>query len=286
LVRRGVGSRLRGNAGQVCVAPTRFLVQEKVYEPFLERVVAAAQARKVGPGLEAESTMGPLANDRRLQAMEDLVADAAQHGAKVESGGRRIGNKGYFFEPTVLTGVPVEAKAMNEEPFGPLALVSAFASFDEAITEANRLPVGLAAYAYTRSTKTATALASQVESGMLTINHNGLGLPEVPFGGIKDSGYGSEGGREAVEAYPQHQVRLSGRSLTFRIRRTAGLELIQPGGFMAGQFLNCEGPTRAREATQPLVEFRLAARALNRFDRAAGVLAERRSPNVDVSSGP
>jgi succinate-semialdehyde dehydrogenase/glutarate-semialdehyde dehydrogenase len=189
------------NAGQVCVAPTRFLVQERVYEPFLERVVAAAKARKVGPGSDPESTMGAMANARRIQAMEGMVADAVQRGATVETGGRRIGNKGYFFEPTVLTGVSREAHAMNEEPFGPMALVAPFGSFDEAIEEANRLPFGLAAYAYTRSTKTATALAASVESGMLTINHNGLALPEVPFGGMKDSGYGSEGGREAVEAY-------------------------------------------------------------------------------------
>ncbi|KAA2234902.1 NAD-dependent succinate-semialdehyde dehydrogenase [Salinarimonas soli] len=189
------------NAGQVCVAPTRFLVQEAVYEPFLERVVAAAKARKVGPGIDPESTMGAMANARRVQAMEGMVADAVQRGATVETGGRRIGNKGFFFEPTVLTNVSREAHAMNEEPFGPMALVSTFAGFDEAIEEANRLPFGLAAYAYTRSTKTATALAANVESGMLTINHNGLAIPEVPFGGMKDSGYGSEGGREAVEAY-------------------------------------------------------------------------------------
>ncbi len=189
------------NAGQVCVAPTRFLVQERVYEPFLERVVAAAKARKVGPGMDPESTMGAMANERRIQAMESMVADAVQRGATVETGGRRIGNKGFFFEPTVLTGVSREAHAMNEEPFGPMALVSSFGEFDEAIEEANRLPFGLAAYAYTRSTRTATALAANVESGMLTINHNGLAIPEVPFGGMKDSGYGSEGGREAVEAY-------------------------------------------------------------------------------------
>jgi succinate-semialdehyde dehydrogenase/glutarate-semialdehyde dehydrogenase len=189
------------NAGQVCIAPTRFLVQEKVYEPFVERMVAAAKARKVGPGLDKDSTMGPLANARRVQAMETLVADAVQTGATLETGGRRIGNKGYFYEPTVLTNVSREARAMNEEPFGPVALVSSFRDFDEVVEEANRLPFGLAAYAYTRSTKTATALSSAVESGMLTINHNGFSLPEVPFGGIKDSGYGSEGGREAVEAY-------------------------------------------------------------------------------------
>ncbi|WP_207461844.1 NAD-dependent succinate-semialdehyde dehydrogenase [Azospirillum sp. SYSU D00513] len=189
------------NAGQVCVAPTRFLVQEKVYDAFLDRFVAAAQAIKVGDGLDAGSTMGPLANERRVQAMEALVADAVQMGATVRTGGKRIGNKGYFFEPTVLTGVPLDARAMNEEPFGPFAMVAPFTDLDDVVAEANRLPFGLAAYAFTRSTRTATAIATHVETGMMTINHNGLAVPEVPFGGVKDSGYGSEGGSEAIEAY-------------------------------------------------------------------------------------
>ncbi|HEY5798003.1 MAG TPA: NAD-dependent succinate-semialdehyde dehydrogenase [Bosea sp. (in: a-proteobacteria)] len=189
------------NAGQVCVAPTRFLVQDAVYRPFLDRLAEQARARKVGPGMEVTTTMGPLASARRLQAIEDLVADAARHGATIETGGRRIGNKGYFFEPTVIADVPLAARVMCEEPFGPLAIVSRFSELDDAIAEANRLPYGLAAYAYTRSTGRASALASRVESGMLTINHNGIGLPEVPFGGVKDSGYGTEGGREAVEPY-------------------------------------------------------------------------------------
>jgi succinate-semialdehyde dehydrogenase/glutarate-semialdehyde dehydrogenase len=189
------------NAGQVCVAPTRFLVQNKVYDSFVEKFVASANKITVGDGLSAGSTMGPLANDRRLAAMEELIADATTRGAKTETGGRRIGNKGYFFEPTVMTDVPLEARVMNEEPFGPLALISPFSDLDEVITEANRLPYGLAAYAYTSSNKTATQLGAQIESGMVTINHNGLAIPEVPFGGIKDSGYGSEGGSEAIEAY-------------------------------------------------------------------------------------
>lgn len=189
------------NAGQVCVAPTRFLVQDRVYDAFLDKFTAAAQAIKVGNGLEAGTTMGPLANERRVQAMETLIADAVQHGASLRTGGKRIGNKGYFFEPTVLADVPVTARAMNEEPFGPVALFARFGDFDEVVAEANRLPFGLASYAFTRSTRTATALASSIESGMLTINHNGLALPETPFGGVKDSGYGSEGGSEGVEAY-------------------------------------------------------------------------------------
>ena len=189
------------NAGQVCIAPTRFLVQEAVYEDFVGRFVDLAKRLKVGDGLEPGTTMGPLANPRRITAMEGFVQDAVQKGAEVMTGGKRIGNKGNFFEPTVLTNITREMRVMNEEPFGPLALMVPFGSFDEAVAEANRLPYGLASYAYTRSAKTANAIAAAVEAGMMSINHHGLALPEVPFGGIKDSGYGSEGGSEAIEAY-------------------------------------------------------------------------------------
>ncbi|HEX3349075.1 MAG TPA: NAD-dependent succinate-semialdehyde dehydrogenase [Acetobacteraceae bacterium] len=189
------------NAGQVCIAPTRFLVQQPVYEQFVDKFVAAAKKLKVGDGMDPQTTMGPLANARRVAAMEGFVQDAVQKGAELKTGGHRIGNKGNFFEPTVLTNVNTEMKAMNEEPFGPLALIAPFHEFDEAIAEANRLPYGLASYAYTRSAKTATAVAHAIEVGMLSINSHGLALPEVPFGGVKDSGYGSEGGAEAIEAY-------------------------------------------------------------------------------------
>ncbi len=189
------------NAGQVCVSPTRFLVQEPVYKQFVDKFVTAAKAIKVGDGLKEDTRMGPLAHSRRLDAIEGFVADAVAKGAKVETGGRRIGNKGYFYEPTVLTNVPREARIMNEEPFGPVAIVNAFDTFDDVVTEANRLPYGLAAYAYTRSTKTAAAIGHAIESGMVSINHHGLALPEVRFGGIKDSGFGSEGGADALDAY-------------------------------------------------------------------------------------
>ena len=189
------------NAGQVCISPTRFLVQEKVYEHFVDRFVGYAKTVKVGDGLAQGTTMGPLANIRRVAAMEGFIADAVQHGANVRTGGSRIGNKGNFFEPTVLTDVSKEARVMNEEPFGPLAVIAPFSDFDEVVAEANRLPYGLASYAYTRSAKTATAIAAAVEAGMMSINHHGLALPEVPFGGVKDSGYGSEGGLEAIESY-------------------------------------------------------------------------------------
>ena len=194
------GAKFR-NAGQVCVAPTRFLVQETVYDRFVDRFVEAAKAIRVGDGLSQGTTMGPLANERRVPVMEALIQDAVQQGAELRAGGNRIGNKGYFFEPTVVTGVDTSMRMMNEEPFGPLAMMLPFHDFDEAVSEANRLPYGLAAYAYTRSAKTANAIAAQVETGMMTINHLGLALPEVPFGGVKDSGYGSEGGSEAIEAY-------------------------------------------------------------------------------------
>lgn len=189
------------NAGQVCVSPTRFLVQQKVYEQFVDKFTAIAKGIKVGDGLDPTTTMGPLANARRIVAMEGLVADATQKGAEIRTGGKRIGNKGNFFEPTVLTNLNTDMRVMNEEPFGPLALMVPFSDFDEVIAEANRLPYGLASYAYTSSSKTATAVASKVAAGMMSINHHGLALPEVPFGGINDSGYGSEGGLEAIEAY-------------------------------------------------------------------------------------
>jgi len=189
------------NAGQVCVSPTRFLVQEAAYEQFVDRFASIAQGIKVGDGLEAGTQMGPLANARRVTAMEELIGDAVQRGAEVRTGGKRIGNKGNFFEPTVLTGVNADMRVMNEEPFGPLAAVSSFTGMDDLIEEANRLPYGLASYAFTQSAKTASALAASVEVGMMTINHMGLALPEVPFGGVRDSGYGSEGGAEAIEAY-------------------------------------------------------------------------------------
>jgi len=194
------GAKFR-NAGQVCVAPTRFLVQDGIADRFVEGFVKASQAIKVGNGLEDGVAMGPLANERRIPAMEDMIHDAISKGAELRTGGKRIGNKGYFFEPTVMTDVPTTAKMMNEEPFGPLAIINRFSDLDDAIGEANRLPFGLASYAFTGSVKTAHALSRQMEAGMLTINHNGLSIPEVPFGGIKDSGYGTEGGSEAVEAY-------------------------------------------------------------------------------------
>src|SRR5712671_6920788 len=194
------------NAGQVCVAPTRFMVQQPVYDEFVGKFVTAAKAIKVGDGLDDKTRMGPLAHARRLDALEAFVSDAVAKGAKIETGGRRIGNKGYFFEPTVLTNVSREARIMNEEPFGPVAIVNSFDTFEEVVGEANRLPYGLAAYAYTRSTRTAEAIGHAIDSGMVSINHHGLALPEVRFGGVKDSGFGSEGGADAGDAYLNTKV--------------------------------------------------------------------------------
>jgi succinate-semialdehyde dehydrogenase / glutarate-semialdehyde dehydrogenase len=196
------GNKYR-NAGQSCINPTRLLIEAPVYEQFVAAFVAAANKIKVGPGLDATSTMGPLANPRRVKAAEELVADAIAKGAKLMAGGKRIGNKGDFFEPTVLKDVPLDARAMNEEPFGPVALFRSFSTLDEAIAECNRLPYGLGAYAFTKSYKVARRLVDEVEVGMMSINHFGLGNPEAPFGGVRDSGHGFEGGSEAIEAYLQ-----------------------------------------------------------------------------------
>ena len=189
------------NAGQVCISPTRFLVHDSVYEEFVDGFVKQAEALTVGNGLDDGIKMGPLAHDRRLTAIEGFVADAVENGAKVLTGGKRKGNKGYFFEPTVMTNVSNDARIMNEEPFGPLAPINSFSSIDEVVEESNRLNYGLAAYAYTNSAKTAQDLGQAIESGQVSINHHGLGLVDTPFGGVKDSGYGSEGGPEGLDAY-------------------------------------------------------------------------------------
>lgn len=189
------------NAGQVCISPTRFLVHNSIKEEFTRAFVALAEGLKVGNGLEKGTQMGPLANPRRVTALEQLVRDAEKHGAKLMTGGGAFGGAGNFFAPTVLTDVPLTAEVFNQEPFGPLAAVRGFDRLEEAIAEANRLSYGLAAYAFTKSLKSANQLALDVESGMLWINQPAVASAEMPFGGIKDSGYGSEGGTEALEPY-------------------------------------------------------------------------------------
>lgn len=197
-----LGSKFR-NAGQVCISPTRFFVHEKVYDKFVGDFISGAKALKLGDGLDASSTMGPLANPRRVNAMESIIADAQEKGAKVQTGGKRVGNQGNFFEPTVLTDVPETARIMNEEPFGPVAVMLRFKDTDDVLQRANKLPFGLASYAFTKNAQTATKIADALDSGMVTINHLGLALPETPFGGIKDSGYGHEGGPEGLMVYMQ-----------------------------------------------------------------------------------
>ncbi len=189
------------NAGQVCVAPTRFFVQERGYDDFVATAAEKAKAVKVGDGLDPASQMGPLANERRLAAMQELVADAVAQGAKLVAGGERIGNRGNFFPPTVLADVPDSARAMREEPFGPLMLVSRVGTVEQAIVKANSLPFGLAGYAFTESARNVEALTAGLEVGNLSINHLTASIAETPFGGVKDSGYGREGGTEGLECY-------------------------------------------------------------------------------------
>jgi len=198
---KAAGTAKFRNAGQVCIAPTRFLVHNSIRAEFERALVAQTQKLKVGEGLAEGTTMGPLANPRRLAAMQQMTDDAVKRGARVALGGERIGSSGNFFAPTVLTEVPLDAMVFNQEPFGPMAAVRGFDTLDEAIAESNRLPFGLAGYAFTRSLKNAHLLAQRLELGMLWINQPALPWAEMPFGGVKDSGYGSEGGPEALEAY-------------------------------------------------------------------------------------
>ncbi len=188
------------NAGQVCVSPTRFYVQEGIFQDFIRGFATRTKALIVGSGLAAETKMGPLANVRRPQAIEALVADAAAKGAKVMTGGNR-GEGGYFFQPTLLADVPDSADIMANEPFGPVAVAASFVTFDEAIVRANRLPFGLAAFAFTDNLKRANLLGDALESGMVGINTFAISGVDAPFGGVKDSGFGSEGGVEGMESY-------------------------------------------------------------------------------------
>jgi succinate-semialdehyde dehydrogenase/glutarate-semialdehyde dehydrogenase len=189
------------NAGQVCVSPTRFFVQDAIYDQFTQAFTEKAAAMKVGSGLDPANDMGPLANDRRITAMEELVADARVKGARVTTGGTRIGNRGYYFPLTVVADIPDDARAMREEPFGPLALLSRVRNLDEAIEKANSVPYGLAGYAFTNSARNADVLADRVEVGNLSINHFVASSAETPFGGVKDSGFGREGGVEGLQCY-------------------------------------------------------------------------------------
>ena len=198
---KSAGAAKFRNAGQVCISPTRFLVHESIQKEFGAALAQYASGLKVGDGTAEGTTMGPLANPRRLTAMAEFTQDAVQQGATLALGGERIGTTGNFWQPTVLTDVPLTAKVFNDEPFGPMAAVRGFSKLEDAIAEANRLPYGLAGYAFTRSLKNAHLLSQRVEVGMLWVNQPATPSAELPFGGIKDSGYGTEGGPEAMEAY-------------------------------------------------------------------------------------
>lgn len=189
------------NSGQVCTSPTRFFVHEKLYTAYCEAFVEQIKKTVVGNGLEAGTDMGPVANDRRLQALQELTDDAVAKGARLLAGGGRRGNQGYFFEPTVLADVPPEARVMSEEPFGPLAVINPVTNLDEGIEMANAVPFGLAAYAFTHRAATVERLVDEVECGNLSINTLEASVPETPFGGVKYSGYGREGGTEGLDHY-------------------------------------------------------------------------------------
>jgi succinate-semialdehyde dehydrogenase / glutarate-semialdehyde dehydrogenase len=188
------------NAGQVCVSPTRFYVQEGVYDRFVQGFTERARKLNVGDGLLGTSQMGPMANPRRPAAMEILVTDAVQHGAQLQAGGERHEGAGFFWKPTIICDVPVTARIMNEEPFGPVAAITSFKSFDEAVEQANRLPYGLAAFAFTENGRRANLIGDAIEAGMVGINTTMIAAADAPFQGVKQSGHGSEDGPEGIEA--------------------------------------------------------------------------------------
>lgn len=200
----GAANRFRGT-GQVCISSTRFLVQRGVYDLFRERFVRAAKALKVGNGLDPATQVGPLANPRQLEKMQSLIADAVACGGSILTGGKAIDGAGYFFEPTVLADVPMHAKIMHEEPFGPIAVLLPFDELEDGLQEANRLPYGLSAYAFTSNARTAIDVADGLEAGMIGINQYRIVAAELPFGGMKESGHGAEGGVEGIEYYLTHK---------------------------------------------------------------------------------
>jgi succinate-semialdehyde dehydrogenase/glutarate-semialdehyde dehydrogenase len=198
---KAAGAAKFRNAGQVCISPTRFLVHRSIVGDFGEALAEHAKQLRVGDGLAEGTQMGPLANSRRIDAMTSFTEDAVKKGAKLLTGGQRIGNAGNFWQPTILADVPKEAKVFNDEPFGPVAAIQPFDTLEQAIAESNRLLMGLAGYAFTKSLKYSDLLARKLEVGMLWMNMPAMPSAEMPFGGVKDSGYGSEGGPEALEAY-------------------------------------------------------------------------------------
>jgi len=189
------------NAGQVCTSPTRFLVQRDIHDAFVATFREKASAIRVGDGMDWRTQMGPLANERRVRAMTSLVGDAIELGARLESGGQALAGPGYFYAPTVLSSVPAGARVMHEEPFGPVALIVAFDKPEQALAIANGTGYGLAAYVVTKSLARATYVSEALEAGVVAVNHYTVSTPASPFGGVKESGYGSEGGVEGLDAY-------------------------------------------------------------------------------------
>lgn len=189
------------NAGQVCTSPTRFFIHQDIFEQFTEAFTRRAATTVVGNGVEPGVEMGPLANDRRVPVLSALVEDAVAKGAELRCGGAAMGERGYFFAPTVLANVPDSARIMQEEPFGPIAILNPVRDLDEAIARANAVPYGLAGYGFTNRADYMARLVDEVEVGNLSINTLEASLPETPFGGVKASGYGREGGTEGLESY-------------------------------------------------------------------------------------
>lgn len=189
------------NAGQVCVSPTRFYLHEKIYDRFLARFLERTRDMKVGAGLAEGTRMGPLAHERRVPAMQEFVDDANRRGARIELGGERLSGGGNFFAPTIVTELPDDAMLMTSEPFGPIAPFARFTDFDDVMRRANALPYGLSSYVFTSSLAHAQAAAKALEAGNVNINHFGQAIAEAPFGGMKDSGWGSEGGAETFDGY-------------------------------------------------------------------------------------
>lgn len=191
------------NAGQVCISASRFLVHESVVDTFTESFIEQTRLLRVGPGTDPDADMGPLGSAKRLAAVAALVDDAVAKGATVATGGTRMDefNAGFFFAPTVLTGVTADMDVMTEEPFGPIAPITSFTTFDKAIELANSTAYGLAGFVYTRDLALAHRASEALDVGMVGVNHLTIATAEAPFGGVKYSGFGREGGTEGVEAY-------------------------------------------------------------------------------------
>lgn len=202
VLKQSVTAKYR-NAGQVCASPIRFYVPRAQLATFSERFAAAAQKLQLGSGLDASTQMGPLSHARRVDDMERFVDDALGQGARLLTGGHRVARPGFFFEPTVFADAPASSRVMQQEPFGPIAVIQPYDSLDAAIEQANALPYALGAYAFTRDLHTAHRLGEAIEAGMVGINHFGISQPELPFGGHKESGIGQEQGAEGITHYTE-----------------------------------------------------------------------------------